>query len=205
MSRSKNVKGSVKMEKTKDLRLIFIVLPLMLICATLFFVETDPEKTDRAYTAVCAPQAGYMGAVTVYDDCGAPVYKWYSATGIPLAADVSPDGEHLAVVCAASGKSAVHIFSLQSEDEQASRSYADELFFGIAWISDEKLCVLSEKRACAISADGKKCGEYDYRGLCLVSYEIGDGGMELILRSHESGGNVIPVSLDPELCEKSRE
>ena len=127
------------------------------------------------------------------------------AAGVPLAAEPSPDGVHLAVLCAAQGKSVVHIFSLDSEDELSSCSFSDELFFGIGWLNDSKLCVLSENRVCAVSVNGKKRGEFDFGGLSLAEYEIYDGGIGLYLRGFESGGEQRLVSLDSDLRKTDRD
>lgn len=192
------------MQKTKMRRLVFIFLPLAIISSVLLMTQRGTEKTGAGLKAVCAAQAGYAGAVTVFDG-EYPVYKWYSAAGVPLAAEPSPDGVHLAVLCAAQGKSVVHIFSLDSEDELSSCSFSGELFFGIGWLSDSKLCVLSENRVCAVSVNGKKRGEFDFGGLSLAEYEIYDGGIGLYLRGFESGGEQRLVSLDSDLLKTDRD
>jgi len=185
------------MPKTHTQRTAILLVPLLIIFLAAFVLIKSGSVTlheKPALTAVCAEESGYMGAVTVYDSDDNALYKWYSASGLPICAEASPDGEMLAVLCAEKGKSVVHIFSLHSEDELSRCEYPDELFFKLGWMNEERLCVLSEKRACAVDTEGKSCAEFNYEGKCLGDFGIADGVM-LSLRSNEAGGTAETVRL----------
>ena len=155
---------------------------------------------DKA--AVCTTQAGYMGSVTVYASDGKPLFKWYSAHGIPLCAALSPDGERLAVICAADPGSTVHIFRLGSETELCSCSFKDELLFSLGWLSDDRVCALSEYGAYAVNMRGRKCADFSFDGQALAQYAYCDGGLALYLQPYETGGSGRLVILGEGLGEK---
>ena len=67
-------------------------------------VEAEGELLDlrlRGDMAVAAVMGGEgLGLVTVYDGLLRPVYRWHAQTAWPLAAELSPEGDALAVLAA---------------------------------------------------------------------------------------------------------
>ena len=160
--------------------------------------------------AVAEQETGYKGTVTVYNNGGAPIYKWYSGTGYTLDAMVSADGSSLAVLCAESTGSVIHIFKLSSEEEVSSIALPNELAFKLCYLKSGELCVLSENAIHFYSESGKELQSYSFGSSFLAQYELSDeicavvlskylSGSEVTLLSFSSDGNIIgSVDLDAE-------
>ena len=189
------------MHETEKQRGAILLAPILILALAAFVLIKSGAvslDTENEMTAVCSREPGYMGAVTVYDPDGSPLYKWYSASGLPLCARLSPDGEMLAVLCAGKGASAVHIFSLHSENELSCCELPDELFFTLGWMNGKRLCLLSEERAVSVDTEGRLLSEFDFDGRYLGDYYVEDG-VTLKLMSSEYGGESETLRLSGEL------
>lgn len=153
---------------------------------------------DSGYLTVVTDAAGYKGMVTVYDtDCNA-VYGWYSGKGYVMNAALSDNNSRLAVLCAEEGGSAVHLFSLDSEDERGCYTAANELFSDLYWIDGGRVCALSQSRLAFLNDSGALTGEYGYDGMYLYDYsKDGDGFFTLLLSQYRSGGAAKIVTVSP--------
>ena len=143
--------------------------------------------SESGYMAVSAEEAGYKGKVTVYGPALTAVYEWYSAEGYLLSARVSPDGKQLAVLTAAGDGGHVHIFSLSSDQEKADYAASGELLTDAEWLSDSRLCALSQTRAVFLSDAGEELAACDFGGMYLTDYAFGDGFAALALSDYLSG------------------
>lgn len=137
--------------------------------------------------AVCAEEAGYKGAVTVYDENFTPIYKWYCASGIIIKAALS-EKNILAVLTANESGSTAHVFAFDSENELCSVTVPKTLCIDLCFMN-ETLCLLSE--TAAYFADGEKItetvpfdrplGEYALtENFAFLEFCNGDGTSELI-------------------------
>lgn len=148
------------------------------------------------WLAVVTEAQGYRGMVTVYDEKRTVVYEWYSGEDYVVNAALS--GNHtLAVLCAGSGGSKVHVFTMDSEEE-AGYFAADELLMDVFWTDDGKLAALSEKRLVFLDKHAVQTAEYAFGGLHLYDYSTGgDGLTTLALSAYRTGGTCTLVTLSP--------
>lgn len=148
------------------------------------------------WLAVVTEAQGYRGMVTVYDEKRTVVYEWYSGEDYVVNAALS--GNHtLAVLCAGSGGSRVHVFTMDSEKE-AGYFAADELLMDVFWTDDGKLAALSEKRLVFLDKHAVQTAEYAFGGLHLYDYSTGgDGLTTLALSAYRTGGTCTLVTLSP--------
>jgi hypothetical protein len=166
---------------------------------TQFSTEEDiinVTMSDGGYLAVCTEAAGYKGRVTVYDDELKAVYQWNSGEGYLLTACVSPDGKYMAALCASEKGGDIHIFSLSSEKEQSSFETPGELMTDMHWLSDNRICALSQTRCIVVDRGGEQKGNYDFGGKYLTDYDFGgDGFAVLMLGKYRTGGTGTLVSV----------
>ena len=148
------------------------------------------------WLAVVTEAQGSRGMVTVYDEKRTVVYEWYSGEDYVVNAALS--GNHtLAVLCAGSGGSKVHVFTMDSEEE-AGYFAADELLMDVFWTDDGKLAALSEKRLVFLDKHAVQTAEYAFGGLHLYDYSTGgDGLTTLALSAYRTGGTCTLVTLSP--------
>lgn len=159
-------------------------------------VEAEGELLDlrlRGDMAVAAVMGGEgLGLVTVYDGLLRPVYRWHAQTAWPLAAELSPEGDALAVLAASEAGGQLRLFSLGSEEERARFESPGEYFIDLAWM-DGGLCLLSEDRAVFLDEGGAQTGEYRFGSARLRDCAFGGDFALLVL---EEAGQVSLVSLD---------
>ena len=143
--------------------------------------------------AVAAVMGGEgLGLVTVYDGLLRPVYRWHAQTAWPLAAELSPEGDALAVLAASEAGGQLRLFSLGSEEERVRFESPGEYFIDLAWM-DGGLCLLSEDRAVFLDEGGAQTGEYRFGSARLRDCAFGGDFALLVL---EEAGQVSLVSLD---------
>ncbi len=142
--------------------------------------------SDGGFLAVCAEEPGYKGAVTVYSPEKSPVYKWYSAERRTVAAAVSPDGEHLAVLCSCENGGEIHIFSFDSEETQGVYS-APEMFSVVFWLGDT-ICGIGGSGIYYCDAEGRDRGSYELGKLFPGSFRVWGEKLVIELRAHSFGG-----------------
>ncbi len=148
------------------------------------------------WLAVVSEAQGYRGLVTVYDEKQNVIYEWYSGEDYVVNAALS-DNHTLAVLCAGSGGSKVHVFTMNSEEE-AGYFASDELMIDVFWADDGRLAALSEKRLVFLDRHAVQTAEYAFGGLHLYDYSTGgDGLTTLALSAYRTGGTCTLVTLSP--------
>lgn len=163
---------------------------------------TSVSLSDGGHLAVCAEEPGYKGAVTVYSPEMQPVYKWYCADSWIIAAAVSPDGEHLAVLCSAEDGCRIRMFSLDSETEQGTYP-APESLSELIWL-DDTICGIGSSGIYFCSAEGREKDRYDFGELNFSRCCVWDGKLVAELRAHSSGGAGELVIIDDYAKERGR-
>ena len=152
--------------------------------------------------AVCAEEPGYKGAVTVYSPEKRPVYKWYSAEQWTVGAAVSPDGERLAVLCSGENGGEIHIFALDSEEEQGVY-LAPEMLSEVLWLGDT-ICGVGDSGLYYCNAEGRDKGSYEFGKLYPGSFRVWGDKLVIELRAHSFGGAGELVIIDADGSELGR-
>lgn len=165
-------------------------------------IVISASLSDGGYLAVCAEEPGYRGAVTVYSPEKKLVYKWYSAESWISAAAVSPDGEHLAVLCSGENGGEIRIFALDSEDTQGVYS-APETLSEVLWLGDT-ICGIGSSGFYFCSAEGRDKGCYEFGELHLGRCCVWNGKLVAELRAHSFGGAGELVIIDDGASELGR-
>lgn len=158
----------------------------------------------NGWLALCTEETGYKGMVTVYNTELEPVYRWHSGSGWLLKAAVSPDGRSLAALCLESGGAVLHIFRLDSEEEQASVTMPDELFFDLMWLSDSRLCLVGQQALIFAPSNGAETQRYDFAGQYLAGYDCSGGQVSVFLSKYYAGGMGTLIVLDSDGEPKAR-
>lgn len=149
------------------------------------------------YFAVISENAGTKGLVSVYNGNAALVYEWYSGSGYPLRADLSPDGQLLAVLTVDASGSRVHIFRLTSEDELCRIDYDGELLFDLCFMSQREICIVGSDGVFFADTSGEKTGEFGFSGRYLAGYSTdGSGFAALFLSTYRTGTGGELISVD---------
>ena len=156
---------------------------------------TSAALSSGGYLAVTGEEDGYKGSVSVYNDALKPVYEWYSGSGYPLDAAVSPDGASLAVLTVGSAGSEVHLFRLDSEKETATVKLDGELALRLHYSKSGDFCVLSQKALRFYTPGGKTLSTYSFENGTLEDYEFGTDLTVVALGKYVSGGSTDLVSL----------
>lgn len=147
---------------------------------------------------VISEESGSRGLVRVYDSSCRELYRWYAGTGWPLKALVSPDNRRLAVLCVTDTGSAIVLFRLDSEEEQARIVYPDTLLFDFCFMNGNRLCAIGEQVVCFAGGDGQTVAEYRFEGQYLTAYDLGGTGFAALCTSpyRTGGGTVVTVDAD---------
>lgn len=165
-------------------------------------VIISASLSDGGYLAICAEEAGYKGAVTVYSPEKSPVYKWYSAEQWIIDAAVSPDGKCLAVLCSGENGAEIHMLEIDGESELGLHS-APEMLSDIFWQGD-RLCGVGDSGLYYCNAEGRDKGGYKFGKLSLGSYTMWGEKLVIELRAHSFGGTGELVVIDENGKESGR-
>lgn len=160
------------------------------------YAGTAGTRTDDSkYTVLLLQTPGTKGTAEVYDKNSELIYRYTANEDYLVSAEVSGDNEYLAVLCIGSDGSALKIYSLD-ETEPYSRTTLDFTAFDIMWLSENRIMVLGENMAAAVSKSGKIKGSFcfDEKKLCMYC-KAGDCAV-LQLCDNFSGGKSELVSLN---------
>lgn len=148
------------------------------------------------HLAVVSRQAGWRAMVAVLNPSHQEIYRWYSSESYVLAAQTSPDGRKLAVLCLTSGGSEVKFFSLAGETQLAAFSVSDTVLLDLCWLSGDKLGAFCADRAVFFTSGGEWAGAYDFAGRYLTLYSSGSGFVCFALSPYRSGSGATVVAVD---------
>ena len=151
---------------------------------------------DSGYITVISEESGTKGLVRVFDPDCVLVYEWYSGSGYPLRARVGPDDRTLAVLCADTGGSVLHFFTLDSEEEKASLRCDGELLFDMAFLSSDRICCVGEPGLRFADASGEEIARYDLGENILEAYDFGSTGFAAVYISERDTLGGALVTLD---------
>jgi len=148
------------------------------------------------WLAVVSEGSGTKSLVTIYNPDLTPVFKWPSGSAYVLSAQVSPDNKSMAALTVSSSGGGVTLFSLSSVEPKASFTSGSELFIDLKYISQNRLCAISENRIIMLDANLEEQGSYDFGGLYLTDYSLdGSGFAAVLLGKYRSGNAGILVTI----------
>ncbi|NLC73230.1 MAG: hypothetical protein GX684_05615 [Ruminococcaceae bacterium] len=147
---------------------------------------SDISISANGMLAVTSSETGYRGAVTIYDTNLSPVYTFLSAKGFPLCAKVSHNGKVFAAVTVSDSNSAVHLFSLDSEEPLGVYSLSEAVIRDVFFIGNNELCCISENEATFIDLGGNVLASYAFNDKKLDKYCGSDDGFVCILLSDDN-------------------
>lgn len=166
-------------------------------------VIINAALNEQGLLALSTESAGYKGCVTVYSAQKAEVFKWYSADNWVLKAEVSPDGEHLAVLCSGDNGGSVHIFALSGTEETGIFRAGGAVFSDMHWLGD-RICCIADDMLYFCNAEAAAKGKYSFDGQQLGSYAFCGDEIVLELRAHSFGGAGTLVAVNEKAKECGR-
>ena len=152
--------------------------------------------TEDGWLALATEAQGYRGLVTVYDEKQNVIYEWYS--GEDYVVNTALSANHtLAVLCAGSSGSKVHLFAMNSEEPLGTFS-AKDLMLDLFWADGDHLAALSGERLVFLDRHAVQTAEYAFSGLHLYDYATGgEKLLTLALSAYRTGGTCTLVTLSP--------
>ena len=157
------------------------------------------DVNENGWFCLVTAEAGYKALVSVYNNACEKQFEWWSGSGYVLRAAVSPDDRALAVLCAERDCTKLHIFALNSETERAAEQIDNTLYFDLAWLGGDTICVLGETGVCFFDPEGKQTGAYDLEGRYLLDYELSRSGFAALYVSEYrsgAGGTLLTIGGD---------
>lgn len=152
---------------------------------------------DSGYVAVSSEESGYKGLVTVYDNQGEAVYKWFSGSGYLMDAAVNSSNTGMAALTVNGGRSRMVAYSFGSEEEQGAYYEDNTIYFDMDYISENRICAVSESKAVFVNGKCEYNSEYSFDGWYLKDYSLdGNGFVVFVLGKYRTGGETVIVSVD---------
>ncbi|MDD6189746.1 MAG: DUF5711 family protein [Clostridiales bacterium] len=152
---------------------------------------------DSGYVAVSSEESGYKGLVTVYDNQGEAVYKWFSGSGYLMDAAVNSSNTGMAALTVSGGRSRMVAYSFGSEEEQGAYYEDNTIYFDMEYISENRICAVSESKAVFVNGKCEYNSEYSFDGWYLKDYSLdGNGFAVFVLGKYRTGGETVIVSVD---------
>ena len=153
----------------------------------------------KGWCAVCAEESGYKGAVSVYNASGTLMCKWLSGEARLLAAKVSPDCRHIAVLTLTDSGSRVVFLQPDKEESSGELLLENELLVDIGYDTDGTLYGISCDALYELKTGGAEL-LYDFTDSTLAAYSF-SGGPVLALNAYRSGGECRVIMLGTEGAE----
>ncbi len=117
-------------------------------------VILSAHVNSAGWSAVCHELSGYKGAVTVYNQKGEAVYRWYSGSGYVTGAALSESCRQLAVLTLSGDGSRIHFFHLSKEEEQARFVLPEEAILEIAFAGSDAVTAVTHGFVLTVGTDG---------------------------------------------------
>lgn len=145
------------------------------------------KMNNNGYFAVATSDLSSLGLVTVYNNKGDEVFKWYSGNNYILDVDISPDNSRLAVctmnVETGSVQSGVTFFKMSEEKPYAGKLSTDTLFSNIIYNENGTLTAIGNNKAVCFSKSAKEKWSFDYLGGSLDTYAFSDNSYAFAIKN----------------------
>lgn len=155
------------------------------------------HMNNSDWFAVSAEESGYKASATVYNSDGQGVYKWYSGDGYLMDSAVSPNCQRMAAITLTDSGARLITFSLDSETIKGEYIEPDAVFLETEFLSDNRICVLSENSVEIFNNSADSIAVYDFSDEYLRDYVLAsDGYAILLLSTYPTGSSARLVVLD---------
>lgn len=136
--------------------------------------------SEGGYMTLCSKEERYLGAVTVHSMDGEPVYKIYSAVGYPVAAQVAPDGERLAVLRISEDGSFVDIYDMHETESAAVFTAPGAIAADIAWLNDRRILLLGTQAVYIIDGQAEQVSCMELGDSTLLKWAFSDSFVSVV-------------------------
>ena len=144
---------------------------------------------ESGYVALATQEDGYRGSVTVYDETGAPAYKWYSGEGYVLLAAVSPDNKRMAALTLTDMGSRILSFHLDSEAKNVFYERSGKTLMDMKYTTDGTLLVLAEDALIGLDKDGTERYQITFSDRYLNNYSMNSNEFTAVVLNDYQVGN----------------
>ena len=114
------------------------------------------------------------GVVTVYDNSGREVFRFYSTDGYVLSAQVSPDNRYMAVLRLTEIGSQLVFYNLNITDPIRTFDFPGEILLEIRYSDNRNIVAVSTQAILSVEPEGSISEIFGFDGSRLGSYFIGD-------------------------------
>lgn len=140
---------------------------------------------DRGYLCVCTQEAGYGGAVTVYNTVGTALYKWYSGSAYLLSAKLKGKTDLLTLSIGSGGSSLV-LMKITDVTERARYNY-DGIILDAAF-TESGIMAVSDSMLISLSKNLEEKKIYDFSDKHLDAYILSDSFAAVVTGNYQLGG-----------------
>ena len=165
---------------------------------TVDFVIRTSQPIQKAavssdgYVAVVTSEKGYKSLVSVYDNKGEEIYKWYSGEIYVVDAQIAPDHKKMAVVGIDTSKnnlsSVVMFFDLSSDNPTAQVILDNSLAYQLVYAGQD-VVVLTDHALKLIKNSGEIKAEYDFSGRSLHAFDLENTSKMVLALSQKDTDN----------------
>lgn len=146
------------------------------------------RMNSGGWIAVCSDATGYKGELMVYNASCEPVFKWYSGEGYLIDAALSPNSQRTVISTLTGTGARLLTFALDNETAKGEYTQEGTLFLETAFISDSRVCALSEESLTFFPFNLSSSDVYDFSSEYLRAYTFDcDGFAVLQLGKHRTG------------------
>lgn len=135
--------------------------------------------------AIATNESGYKSLITVYNNKGEELFKWYSAENYVVDVDISPNNKAVAISTFVSSQNEVTsnllVFDMNSEVPVSKNLYEENLIFDVEFLKNNTIVALGDKKAVCIKKNGEKKWEIEYNGRQIHTYYIAKSNIVLAM------------------------
>lgn len=182
--------------KMRNLIVLAITMTFMCLLAVFIIADIDINTNSGVY-ALMSSHDTYKAEVLVYDEDDTVIYKLYIANDEPILAEVSPNGENLALLKITDTGTKIDIYNLASEDLQSTIDIEMEIYFEMIWLSNTCVSLLSCDKMIGLSEKAEIIDEYEFENKFLCDYYV-DECMVLAFADYPNGEANILISINDE-------
>ncbi|MBR6812889.1 MAG: hypothetical protein IKM51_05905 [Oscillospiraceae bacterium] len=138
------------------------------------------DINDKGWMCVTTLDKDYKAAVTVLDDEGSEVYRFYSAGSYVLGASIAPGCKQMAVFSAHQEEEVfnckVTLFDLKKEDPQAEFTLEDDVILKADWCANDTIVCIAQSGISFLDAKAKLRGTYEFGDYVLHNCAMTNDG-----------------------------
>lgn len=145
-------------------------------------------------------ESGYRAVLYVYNERQSLIYRWLSASQYLMRCAVAEGAGYAAAAVLGQEdgmfQSSVVLFRTDTEQIYRTIPVGNTLIYDLHFVSEDRLCVLTENELYFYDLDGQRQGSFSYDGSYLKDYSFdGSGYLTLMLNQYKAGNRYTVLSV----------